>query len=89
MDNGLFDGFGVYTYESESVYQRYEGSWVKDKQEGAGTLYWKNGEKYIGHFRDDKMHGLGIKISSRGHIIHHGQWNEECFIGKSEERNLI
>ncbi len=33
MDNGLFDGFGVYTYEPNSVYERYEGSWKKDKQE--------------------------------------------------------
>jgi hypothetical protein len=32
MDNGLFNGFGVYTYEPESTYLRYEGSWSKDKQ---------------------------------------------------------
>lgn len=34
LDNGMFEGFGVYTYEPEdTVHKQYEGSWKKDKQE--------------------------------------------------------
>ena len=32
LNNGQFEGFGVYTYEPDSVYKCYEGSWKNDKQ---------------------------------------------------------
>ena len=32
LDSGLFEGFGVYTYEPDNVYEQYEGVWRNDKQ---------------------------------------------------------
>ena len=81
MEGGLFHGYGVYRYEPESIFDRYEGSWIADKQDGTGTLYWKNGDKYVGHFKDDKMDGLGIKMAANGHVIQHGEWSMELFQG--------
>ena len=81
MEGGLFHGYGVYRYEPESIFDRYEGSWIADKQNGTGTLYWKNGDKYVGHFKDDKMDGLGIKMAANGQVIQHGEWSMELFQG--------
>ena len=29
-------------------------------KEGKGTFYWKNGNKWEGYFKNDKMNGEGI-----------------------------
>lgn len=55
------------------------------RQNGTGTLYWKNGDKLIGHFKDNKVDGLGIKTSADGEIIQQGLWREEVFVGLNEE----
>ena len=36
-----------------------EGSWALSMREGEGEETWKNGDKYVGQFSRDKMHGLG------------------------------
>lgn len=54
-------------------------------QNGTGTLYWKNGDKLIGHFIDDKLDGPGIKTSADGEIIQQGTWRNEVFLGTNEE----
>jgi hypothetical protein len=51
-------------------------------QEGTGTLYWKNGDVFIGHFRGDKINGPGIKTSSDGQTCQIGRWRNEEFVGQ-------
>jgi len=36
---------------------KYEGGFKEMKKEGFGTFSLSNGEKYIGGFKNDKVHG--------------------------------
>lgn len=36
-----------------------EGMWALSMREGEGEETWRNGDKYVGQFSRDKMHGLG------------------------------
>lgn len=44
--------------------QLLEGSWALSMREGEGEETWKNGDKYVGQFSRDKMHGLGENNNS-------------------------
>ena len=39
------------------------------KKEGFGTFSLSNGEKYIGGFKNDKVHGQGTYYQKDGKII--------------------
>eukprot|EP01017_Pseudomicrothorax_dubius_P041800 TRINITY_DN6737_c0_g1_i1.p1 TRINITY_DN6737_c0_g1~~TRINITY_DN6737_c0_g1_i1.p1 ORF type:complete len:601 (+),score=128.08 TRINITY_DN6737_c0_g1_i1:95-1804(+) len=52
---------------------RYEGDFVKDNKEGLGVLFLSNGEKYVGQFRDDLIHGIGTFFKKDGGTIS-GEW---------------
>ena len=39
--------------------QSLEGQWALSMREGEGEEVWKNGDKYVGQFSRDKMHGIG------------------------------
>ena len=39
---------------------RYEGIIINNKRELKGTMYYKNGSKYEGQWKNDKRHGKGI-----------------------------
>mmetsp|Transcript_7850 Transcript_7850/g.9346 ORF Transcript_7850/g.9346 Transcript_7850/m.9346 type:complete len:212 (+) Transcript_7850:2-637(+) len=39
----------------------YEGEWSHGKMSGKGKLYWENDDSWEGVFRDNRMHGLGVK----------------------------
>lgn len=38
---------------------KYQGDFRSDIKEGFGTLYFSNGEKYVGGFKADHIHGAG------------------------------
>ena len=50
---------------------------------GKGTLYWKNGEKYVGQFREFSLNGYGVRYSSAGQIIQHGFYVNDVWDGKA------
>ena len=56
----------------------YEGDFRVDNKEGYGLLYFCNGEKYIGEFKNDKICGEGNFYSKTGAIIN-GKWENEIF----------
>ena len=35
-------------------------------QNGYGTYVWQNGNKYIGDWKDDRCHGVGVKLFRSG-----------------------
>jgi hypothetical protein len=36
---------------------RYEGQWVDNLRSGQGVLFYADGGKYEGYFKNDKMNG--------------------------------
>lgn len=54
---GAFD-FSNFDLVSE-VWVKYEGEFSQDTKDGVGTLVLNNGEKYIGQFQKDMIHGRG------------------------------
>ena len=65
----------------ENVVEKYIGIFKKNKQTGAGTLYWKNGKKYVGQFLDDHFHGEGTVFSPSGEIVMKGKFENGAFKG--------
>jgi hypothetical protein len=35
------------------------GKWIDDKKEGEGIFYWKNGDCYIGTWKNNQIWGVG------------------------------
>lgn len=76
-------GHGKFTFYENDVAGRklYEGEFSYDKMCGKGTLYFKNGEKYVGHFKDNQFHGTGRY--ELNNVIHlEGKWNVGTLEGK-------
>lgn len=44
---------------------KYEGTFKKDKRDGQGIVYFRNG-KWIGNFRDGQPNGQGIYVNHMG-----------------------
>lgn len=61
--NGLFHGWGIYTYR---IGDRYEGEFRNDMKNGRGTYQYRNGDKYIGDFRNDVKEGRGTFVFASG-----------------------
>jgi hypothetical protein len=55
FENGLRNGFGVYTYSKEDDRDYYEGHWKDDKKSGKGKFVWKNGTKQEGIFENNSF----------------------------------
>ena len=53
--DGLRDGYGIGYYSNGT----YEGDWERGKKQGYGKYSFKNGDIYIGQFKDDKIEGNG------------------------------
>ena len=61
--NGLFNGWGVYTYRNGD---RYEGEFADDLKHGKGTYTAADGEKYVGEFVKDRRQGQGTLFLKNG-----------------------
>jgi hypothetical protein len=59
----------------------YSGSWnSKYLKEGFGISVDKNGNKYVGNWKDDKFDGNGRIISTNGDY-YEGNWNSGTIEG--------
>lgn len=61
--DGLFHGWGIYTYRTGD---RYEGEFAGDLKHGKGTLTYANGDKYMGEFARDMKAGRGTLLFGNG-----------------------
>lgn len=61
MANGKPHGKGIIYFKTEDNLKRvsYDGDWVNGIKTGKGIMIWKDGNKYIGQFKDDKLNGQG------------------------------
>ncbi len=57
IQDGLFHGWGVYSYANGD---KYEGDFERGVKNGKGTFVHDNGDKYTGDFENDMMTGRGI-----------------------------
>ena len=57
--NGVYHGFGTFTWKDESV---YVGNWQEGQRHGAGTFTTGDGlHKYDGEWQNDVKHGQGFQ----------------------------
>ncbi len=57
--NGEFHGYGRLTYFDEGEY--YKGRFLNGKKHGRGTLWDKEGNVYMGEWRNDRRNGMGVQ----------------------------
>jgi hypothetical protein len=75
---GVMAGSGVVQWtEHERPIDRFEGTFVAGKRQGAGRYTWNESEWYVGFYKDDLPHGLGT--ASIGGQTFSGQWQAGCF----------
>ena len=54
---------------------RYEGEWLGELMDGAGTWTGADGERYVGEWRDGERHGRGLSTGPDG-SMYDGQWED-------------
>lgn len=57
-------GTGKMIFDQSHYLKDYEGEWQDDKMHGKGTANVKNGDKYIGEYKNDMRNGHGRYIWS-------------------------
>ena len=77
--NNNMNGKGVMVWDEQgdSVYTRYEGDYVDGKMQGHGTLFYRNGDKYIGEFSNDNKEGSGIFYDITSQQKRMGTWKND------------
>lgn len=53
----------------QEYWEKYQGEFVNDFKKGFGTLYLVNGEKYVGQFNHDMIHGQGAFCKNTGEVV--------------------
>ena len=70
--NGLRHGKGILYYKNGDI--KYDGYFVKDKYEGTGKFFWKDGNFYDGQWLNGHKHGKGILFDKNGEIEYEGNF---------------
>lgn len=65
-------GFGTYTWGDDGTI--YTGGWVNNEMSGQGTTTFKNGNKFVGTFFRNNIHGRGRMETLNREVIE-GVWN--------------
>lgn len=76
-------GSGKFTFYEKDISGRklYEGEFSQDKMCGKGTLYFKSGEKFCGHFKENTFHGTG-RLELNDIVLLEGKWSSGILEGK-------
>jgi hypothetical protein len=78
LSNGKRTGFGTYYFKNTG--NMYEGYFVDDLRHGSGKFTFKNGNYFIGNYKNDKRDGPGKEYSSAGAILLDGVWSNGTVI---------
>ena len=65
------DGFGV---ETQSNGNKYEGYFTKGKKGPNGTMWFTDGNVYVGEFKNDTLHGHGKLTNTSKQMSYEGDW---------------
>jgi len=63
----------------DHTWERYEGEFLADKWHGLGTLFFTNGDKFYGEFRNDLIEGRGSYYRTDNTVIA-GMWQDNCLV---------
>ena len=95
LSNGKRSGFGTYYFKKRG--DRYEGYFVDGLRHGSGKYTFKNGNYFVGNYKNDKRDGPGKEYSSAGVILRDGIWSNGTLISsinvpdnpKNQEKSII
>lgn len=71
---------GLYRFINKDPETIFEGQWLNQGSHGYGRIIWKEGNYYIGHWKDAKLNGYGKYVSKDSCIVREGQWKDDIFI---------
>ena len=71
------NGMGREFYDNGKL--KYEGYYLDDEYDGNGEFHYKNGEIYIGQFKNGKKHGDGY-IFKNNKVIKEGKFENDMFV---------
>ena len=74
-------GKGVFHHSNGDI---YEGDYLNCEKCGCGRYYFKDGLKFVGHFKHDKREGHGCLYNEDGSLRYDGLWahDEKFGFGK-------
>ena len=81
-DNGK--PVGLYRFINKSPEIMFEGQWLKNGSHGYGRIIWKEGNYYIGHWKDAKLNGYGKYVCKESGIVREGHWVNDQFTGRTK-----
>jgi serine/threonine protein kinase len=82
-DGDCKNGYGTLTYEKGG---KYVGNFRSKKRHGHGTYYYTTGSKYVGDWKKGKKHGQGTSFDSHGNEYQVGEWKNDEFVKKKEQK---
>lgn len=78
--NDKFDGEGQLVFREYMDEKEYKGSFKSGRRHGYGTIYYKNGDVYVGEIYEDMRQGKGKLTFGRGGWVD-GQWRKDLLDG--------
>jgi hypothetical protein len=52
----------------------------REEPHGKGTMCWKNGRRYEGHWKNGKKNGLGVEYGANGALNFNGEWRDDTLV---------
>ena len=80
ISGNCIDGRGIYVYKDQSA--RYEGYFRGEQPEGKGSIYYSNGDSYVGDWVNGNFEGQGTLTLSDGQRVS-GYWQGGVHVGDS------
>jgi len=78
-------GFIIYTFNKiNPIIVKYDGEFLDNKYNGKGKITYKNGDIFIGNFKNNMKDGHGILYNSIGGVIIDNQWKDDIIYDKIE-----
>ena len=74
----------LYYLGTETYEEKYEGQTKSGKREGYGKYTYKNGEIYMGQWKNDKKHFIGRQYNSNGELKYEGNFKNDKYEGKGK-----
>jgi hypothetical protein len=59
----------------KKLMKEYIGNWENDKKSGIGSMFWPDGDKYEGAWKDNERHGHGVMKENI--TVYEGNWEDD------------